>query len=66
MVKSLGLPVELMRLSREIFLVLASCYKGNKMEPPRVVPKKVKDWTTDQPEAEVLPTLPFRLSLIHI
>ena len=34
------------------------------MEPPRVVPKKVKDWTTDQPEAEVLPTLPFRVALL--
>ena len=34
------------------------------MEPPRVVPKKVKEWATEQPEAEVLPTLPFRVALL--
>ena len=62
--KSLGVPVELMRLSRKIFLMLAISYKGIKMEPPRVVPKKVKEWTTEQPEAEVLPTLPFRVALL--
>ena len=62
--KSFGVPVALILLSMKIFRMLVISYKGIKMEPPRVVPKKVKEWTTDQPEAEVLPTLPFRVALL--
>ena len=34
------------------------------MEPPRVVPHRTKEWTTDQPKHEVLPSLPCRLALV--
>ena len=34
------------------------------MEPPKVVPKKVKEWHPDQPEHEVLPRIPARMALV--
>ena len=62
--KSFGAPVAFILLAMQIFRTLVISYNGIKMEPPRVVPKKVKEWTTEQPEAEVLPTLPFRVALL--
>ena len=34
------------------------------MEPPKVVPKKVKEWHTEQPEHEILPSIPARMALL--